>query len=249
MDKKDSAEIVSPVSPAVTVSAVAEREKDAPRKWIAAYLSGMDEDDFRKRYFKSISRDGFSQPQLVKKNSSQLSISSMSTQELVRTSNQPFADRETGEPCTVEEEDANDRKTESSKNHEAIVVSRTDDVLKRWTKRTEDDCRLWYIKTLMMKKIFNAAPIKEQKSNRGVTLVIIFDWDDTLLCTTFLGKMAGLVDNAISEKDRQILAKTDETAVPNILPSANYLKSPSNTATLSSSPTQRKVGLSTAANC
>lgn len=97
-------------------------------------------------------------------------------------------------------------KSESSKIEDAIIVSKTEDVLRRWTKRSEDDCRIWFIKTLMMKKMFSdSTSIKEQK-------IIIFDWDDTLLCTTYLGKMQGLVENHISDKDKRILIKTDETA-------------------------------------
>jgi hypothetical protein len=214
---KESQEFVLPPSPAVIGSTRIDKEKDAPRKWIASYLSGMDEDDFRKRYFKNISRETPPiQPKLTKKPSNTSTSPSKITREFCRQTTQMTLEVDLGSDNLFEKDNPKDEKACSSKNVEALVVSHTDDVLRRWTKRTEDDCRLWYIKTLMMKKVFSDSPsIKEQK-------IIIFDWDDTLLCTTFLGKMAGLVDNTISEKDRKILAKTDETAFKLLDKSVRY---------------------------
>jgi hypothetical protein len=42
---------------------------------------------------------------------------------------------------------------------------------------------------------------------------MIFDWDDTLLCTTFLGRLKSLVDLEYRDREKTILNKIDCTAV------------------------------------
>lgn len=170
MEKKESQEVNSPLSPAVTMTPGVEREKEAPRKWIAAYLSGSDEDDFRKRYFKNISKKEPIQPQSVKPGSKKVaSPAKLSKNESIQA-NSSGSDLESTLHGQIEEEDDQDGKDEIPKTLEALTVSKTEDVLRFWTKRSADDCRLWYIKTLMMKKVFSDSPsIKEQKSNLLVT--------------------------------------------------------------------------------
>jgi hypothetical protein len=166
MDKRESQEVKSPLSPAVTTMPGAEREKLAPSKWIASYLSGSDEDDFRKRYFKSKSQLEPCQPQLTKKGSSNPPPTKQLTRVQSYQTRSPSPDPALNPQSCVHQLDDHDEKDEAAKHHDAMVVSRTEDVLRYWTKRTPDDCRLWFIKTLMMKKLFSDSPsIKEQKSS------------------------------------------------------------------------------------
>ena len=62
------------------------------------------------------------------------------------------------------------------------------------------------MKTLKTNKILSDKPsIKEQN-------IIIFDWDDTLLCTTFLGRLKDIVELKWREKEKMILNRIDQTA-------------------------------------
>jgi hypothetical protein len=168
MEKPDGLEINQPLSPAAHTSAGPEREKEMPRKWIASYLSGMDEDDFRKRYFKNISRSSAPQLPQAKKTPGYSTSPGKTAREIFKEPRQMQPEVDLGPQNSEDDEDGKYAKEPESPHHDAVVVSRTEDVLRRWTRRTEDDCRMWFIKTLMMKKVISDSPsIKEQKSNFG----------------------------------------------------------------------------------
>ena len=198
-----------------------ERDREMSKRWIAEYLSGMDEDDFRKRYFKNMDYLEEKQGSKSRSNSNKQAAPPLERQESMKSQGgcPPFdddEDKDTASPNCVQplDSDKNDRDTQG------IVVHKAADAYSQWVSRTADECRLWYLKTLKMHKILSDTPsIKEQKSSPG-SAVIIFDWDDTLICTTYLGKMKGLVDMSISDQDRRILAKIDQTAVDSPLTSA-----------------------------
>lgn len=88
--------------------------------------------------------------------------------------------------------------------------------------KSNDEVRRNFLKTLKSRNLLSEKPsIKEQTSNSNPSLwpifnsilVMIFDWDDTLLCTTFLGRLNSLVDLEYRDREKTILNKIDCTAV------------------------------------
>ena len=67
------------------------------------------------------------------------------------------------------------------------------DYILNFFQKTDDQIRRNYLDKLIRNNILRTNPSKKQQS------LIIFDWDDTLLCTTFLGSL-GFID-----LDQQIL--------------------------------------------
>lgn len=91
----------------------------------------------------------------------------------------------------------------------AVNVIDLSHVLEDAFKKPNDEVRSNYLKTLQARKILTNKPaVKEQNSNFNISLtyiiVIIFDWDDTLLCTTFLGRLNGIVELKWREKEKMI---------------------------------------------
>lgn len=217
MDKRDDSDKSSQRSPAVTNANIADKDREVSRRWVAAYLSGMDEDDFRKRYFKNQKCQGASVGDQFAKGDTKNTSPSMNPASSCNRLSRQISNMSSGrysDMSAPRDSNTNDLDCPNASCH--TIVSNTDDVLDKWTKRTADDCRLWYIKTLMARKVFSDTPsIKQQK-------IIIFDWDDTLLCTTHLGKMQGLVNMNISDRDRKILDKTDQTALELLEKSYKY---------------------------
>jgi hypothetical protein len=84
--------------------------------------------------------------------------------------------------------------------------------------KSDDEVRNNFLKTLQVKQkmpeIFSPKPhAKEQKSKRGLILVIIFDWDDTLFCTSYLSSLGYNRKSDLSEKEHLLFKKVDESAV------------------------------------
>jgi len=80
----------------------------------------------------------------------------------------------------------------------AVNVIDLSHVLEDAFKKPNDEVRSNYLKTLQARKILTNKPaVKEQN-------IIIFDWDDTLLCTTFLGRLNGIVELKWREKEKMI---------------------------------------------
>lgn len=78
------------------------------------------------------------------------------------------------------------------------------DYIINFFQKTDDQIRRNYLDKLIRNNILRTNPSKKQQS------LIIFDWDDTLLCTTFLGSL-GFID-----LDQQILDQLkplDDSAV------------------------------------
>jgi len=80
-------------------------------------------------------------------------------------------------------------------------------------KRTDDEIRQSYINKLINMKILKTEPAKKHQS------MIIYDWDDTLFCTTFLGQL-GFVD--IPPEILATLKPLDEAASRTLLKSLEY---------------------------
>ena len=78
--------------------------------------------------------------------------------------------------------------------------------------RTSDMIRSSYIATLILKKVW--IPTSKTKTHNSL---IIFDWDDTLLCTTFLTPKGYFDENIqLNDKDKQKVQKL-EISVLNLL--------------------------------
>lgn len=84
--------------------------------------------------------------------------------------------------------------------------------------KTDDEVRHNFLKTLQVKQkmpeIFSPKPhTKEQKSRRFLPIVIIFDWDDTLFCTSYLSSLGYNRRSDLTEKEKLLFKKVDESAV------------------------------------
>lgn len=172
MDKREGQEKLVLKSPAVAGVGITEKEHEDSRKWIASYLSGMDADDFRKRYFKNLKNQGNSGDQTPKVDSKASSPAMNSARTpLLKRGHSTNSDMSTGDLSDMNmprDSTMTDMGCESGAGY--TVVSKTSDVWDKWTKRSEDECRMWYIKTLMARKVFSDTPsIKQQKSKRGFT--------------------------------------------------------------------------------
>ena len=167
MDKSDFSDRITLLSPLVTCASMTDKDREASRKWIAAYLSGMDEDDFRKRYFKTQKCQTSSVCFRMTQGDSNSSPTSNSTRSscsrLSRQTSNISADR-FSDVNVPRDSNACDLDYPNAAGYS--IVSNTDDILAKWQNRTPDDCRLWYIKTLMARKVFSETPsIKQQKSS------------------------------------------------------------------------------------
>ena len=102
-----------------------------------------------------------------------------------------------------------DQKEEESvfeENKELLLEKsyQSSDYIINFFQKTDDQIRRNYLDKLIRNNILRTNPSKKQQS------LIIFDWDDTLLCTTFLGSL-GFID-----LDQQILDQLkplDDSAV------------------------------------
>jgi hypothetical protein len=78
-----------------------------------------------------------------------------------------------------------------------------------------NEVRSNFLKNLKTKGLLSNPKQREQNSKKifGLKiLVIIFDWDDTLLCTTFLSRLNGIIETKWREKEKMILNRIDQTA-------------------------------------
>lgn len=108
-----------------------------------------------------------------------------------------------------EKERENIEKEELGISDEDLEVERSysnaqGDFALNFFKRTDDEIRQSYINKLINMKILKLEPAKKHQS------MIIFDWDDTLFCTTFLGNL-GFVD--IPQEILATLKPLDESAI------------------------------------
>lgn len=81
---------------------------------------------------------------------------------------------------------------------------------------TEDEMRKKFIcavqRRLMPRRL--GIPVSLAKSaQRSEQKIIIFDWDDTLFCTSFLSSLSYSKTGALGEKERLLFQKVDESAV------------------------------------
>jgi len=88
-----------------------------------------------------------------------------------------------------------------------------DDFSLNFLMKSDDEMRSGYINRLMNMKLINKAPTKKHQT------MIIFDWDDTLLCTTFLGSL-GFLD--IPAEILATLKPLDESAAKLLIKSVGY---------------------------
>lgn len=91
-------------------------------------------------------------------------------------------------------------------------------VRERYMNKTHDEVRSKFLKTLQVKQkmpgVFSPKPpVKEQKSRRLSNSVIIFDWDDTLFCTSFLSSLNHTRKSELGTKEKLLFKKVDESAV------------------------------------
>ena len=102
--------------------------------------------------------------------------------------------------------------TENKLNNSVIIYSKSIEDYELNFYRNGDEIRSSYITKLICKKIWS--PSSKNKTHNSL---IIFDWDDTLLCTTYLTKNNLFDDNIIlSEKDKEKISKL-EKSVYNLL--------------------------------
>ena len=102
--------------------------------------------------------------------------------------------------------------TENKLNNSVIIYSKSIEDYELNFYRNGDEIRSSYITKLICKKIWS--PSSKNKTHNSL---IIFDWDDTLLCTTYLNKNNLVDDNIIlSEKDKEKISKL-EKSVYNLL--------------------------------
>jgi hypothetical protein len=102
--------------------------------------------------------------------------------------------------------------TENKINNSVIIYSKSIEDYELNFYRNGDEIRSSYITKLICKKIWS--PSSKNKTHNSL---IIFDWDDTLLCTTYLNKNNLVDDNIIlSEKDKEKISKL-EKSVYNLL--------------------------------
>ena len=102
--------------------------------------------------------------------------------------------------------------TENKINNSVIIYSKSIEDYELNFYRNGDEIRSSYITKLICKKIWS--PSSKNKTHNSL---IIFDWDDTLLCTTYLTKNNLFDDNIIlSEKDKEKISKL-EKSVYNLL--------------------------------
>ena len=91
-------------------------------------------------------------------------------------------------------------------------------VHERYMNKTHDEVRNKFLKTLQVKQKMPAMfspkpPVKEQKSRLLCNPVIIFDWDDTLFCTSFLSSLNHNRKSELGTKEKLLFKKVDESAV------------------------------------
>ena len=97
--------------------------------------------------------------------------------------------------------------TENKLNNSVIIYSKSIEDYELNFYRNGDEIRSSYITKLICKKIWS--PSSKNKTHNSL---IIFDWDDTLLCTTYLTKNNLFDDNIIlSEKDKQKISKLEKS--------------------------------------
>lgn len=113
-----------------------------------------------------------------------------------------------------EEEEASMASTTDSDLEVERCYSNADgDFAINFFKKSDDEMRNRYINRLINMKILKMEPSKKHQT------MLIFDWDDTLLCTHFLAQH-GFVD--IPEDVLQLLAPLDESASKLLLKSLSY---------------------------
>jgi hypothetical protein len=77
--------------------------------------------------------------------------------------------------------------------------------------RSHDQVRQGYLDKLLANKILKMEPSKKfQSSNNSHDLVVIFDWDDTLLCTSYL---SGFQFLELSPDAKTLVKSLDDYAV------------------------------------
>ncbi len=89
-------------------------------------------------------------------------------------------------------------------NSETLVFFKNDYVLRYY--KSNDELRKSYLEKLLSKKVWN--PNQKQKTYNSI---IIFDWDDTLLCSSYLFSN-GVLDRTLElfEKDKEKIKILDE---------------------------------------
>jgi hypothetical protein len=84
--------------------------------------------------------------------------------------------------------------------------------------RSSNDIRKGYIEKLLANGVMKMEPSKKyQSSTNFLILVIIFDWDDTLLCTSYL---SGFQFLELSADAKALVKNLDDYAVLSFIMSA-----------------------------
>ena len=183
MERKDTSETMISLN-ATLLKSSAERQREMSRVWIADYINGLDDgDDFRKKYFKNI--DSMKEKKISRQKSSashkkeavdsnatsstEINEIQRDSSKMCRSSTNDDLERITKETeviCSPANPNGGLVIDEKDPDSEGIVVHRTSDVFQQWAwNRTDDECRLWYLKTLKMRKILSDSPsIKQQNS-------------------------------------------------------------------------------------
>lgn len=77
--------------------------------------------------------------------------------------------------------------------------------------RSHAEVRQGYLNKLLANKMLKMEPSKKYQSSKGIAnLVIIFDWDDTLLCTSYL---SGFQFLELSVDAKTLVKSLDDYAV------------------------------------
>lgn len=140
-------------------------------------------------------------------------LNSMSKENINRMSN-----CHARESAKLKEEEVKEKEIEQVELDEDLTMERTytnvqGDFLMSFFKKTDDEMRQGYINKLINMKILKLEPAKKHQT------MIIFDWDDTLLCTHFLAAL-GFVD--LPQEVLATLAPLDNSASKVLLKSIEY---------------------------
>ncbi|KRW98490.1 hypothetical protein PPERSA_03321 [Pseudocohnilembus persalinus] len=189
-----------------------QQQKEDPKKWIKQHILGGTEfrNDFRSKYFARLGltkipqsnndsqiRDENKQKesniqnqQSIKDVGLQKKEEQKEEQQKQQNEKQQQQIQQNGKQETNGEQNVSRNGSLTSYRQSGEIVEKSfinDNIQLNFINRTNDEIRQNYLNKLIKNNILKKEPSKKQQT------IIIFDWDDTLLCTSYLGNL-GFID-------------------------------------------------------